>query len=332
MALAELVQGVAGISHLVGDATRAVSTIGQLSDAGSEALAFSEAEPPPSTAAGAVIVRAAPETSSPQGPVWIVAPSPRAAFARLAGRLVRVRPWSTGAEAVAASAVIASDASIGPGAVIGDLARIGEGAVIGPNAVIGAGVCIGRGSIIGPNSVIQCALIGDFVTVLPGALIGQAGFGVAQDTEGLVDMPHFGRVIIQDHATIGAGCTIDRGMLRDTVIAEHAKLDNLCHIAHNVVVGRGVRMAAFAGVSGSTTLGDHVLIGGRVGIVDHIAIGDEAVLAAAAVVMQDVPPKQVWGGYPAKPRMQWLREVAWLAKSSRSGPKATTGKRDGDAS
>jgi UDP-3-O-[3-hydroxymyristoyl] glucosamine N-acyltransferase len=106
-------------------------------------------------------------------------------------------------------------------------------------------------------------------------------------------------------------------MLADTILAEQVKLDNLCHIAHNVVVGRQVRMAAFGGISGSTTIGDRALLAGRVGVVDHAVIGADAILAAGSAVLQDVPAGEVWCGYPAKPRMQWLREVAWLARAAR---------------
>jgi UDP-3-O-[3-hydroxymyristoyl] glucosamine N-acyltransferase len=138
----------------------------------------------------------------------------------------------------------------------------------------------------------------------------------------LVDIPHVGRVIIQDRATIGANTTIDRGMFGDTTIGEEAKLDNLCQIGHNVTIGRRARMAAFGGISGSCRIGDDVQMGGRVGLADHRQVGDGATLAAGSGVIQDVPPGETWGGFPARPLRAWMREIAWLRQK-------VSGKRDG---
>ena len=154
------------------------------------------------------------------------------------------------------------------------------------------------------------------MNLLAGAVIGEQGFGVAGDASGPVDVPHLGRVVIQDRVTIGANSTIDRGVFDDTVLGEGAKIDNLCHVAHNVTLGRGVLIAAFGGISGSTVIGDGVTMGGRVGIGDHRTIGPGATLAGGAAVFQDVPAGEVWSGYPAKPLRKWLREAAWLSRKS----------------
>jgi UDP-3-O-[3-hydroxymyristoyl] glucosamine N-acyltransferase len=87
-------------------------------------------------------------------------------------------------------------------------------------------------------------------------------------------------------------------------------------VAHNVTVGRGVLIAAFAGISGSTTIGDGVTMGGRVGVADHRTIGAGATLAGGSAVFQDVPPGEVWSGYPAKPLRKWLRETAWVSRKA----------------
>jgi UDP-3-O-[3-hydroxymyristoyl] glucosamine N-acyltransferase len=177
-------------------------------------------------------------------------------------------------------------------------------------------VSIGRRSRIGANASLAFAIIGDEVTVLAGAVIGEQGFAVAGDATGPVDVPHVGRVIVQDRATIGANSTIDRGVFDDTIIGEGAKIDNLCHVAHNVTLGRGVLIAAFGGISGSTVVGDGVTMGGRVGVADHRKIGAGATLAGGAAVFQDVPAGEVWSGYPAKPLRKWLREAAWLSRKA----------------
>jgi UDP-3-O-[3-hydroxymyristoyl] glucosamine N-acyltransferase len=289
-----------------------VSGVARFADAGPGDLCYFDGKKEV-LAAGAGIVLA--RTSAPGAAAWIETPEPRAHFARVAHLIARERSLVGQKDLCHPTAEFENGVLTGPGAVIGAGVRIGERTMIGANAVIGPGVAIGRNCQIGAGAVIACVLIGDGVKILPGAKIGQAGFGVAFDAEGSVDVPHFGRAIIQDGATIGANSTIDRGLFEDTIIGENVKIDNLCHVGHNCVIGRGVAMAAFAGVSGSTHIGDGVMFGGRVGVADHITVGPRAVLAAGAAVLQDVPAGETWAGYPAKPIRQWMREIAWLKRA-----------------
>ncbi len=249
---------------------------------------------------GACVIPHALAHLAPNAKALILADNPRAAFARFVTGLARPRVIGDGAP-IDPAARIEEGARLGPGVVVGAGAHIGADAEIGPNAVIGPGVAIGRRTRIGACASIAFALIGDDVTVLAGAVIGEQGFGVAGDASGPVDVPHLGRVIVQDRVTVGANSCIDRGVFDDTVIGEGSKIDNLCHVAHNCTIGRGVLIAAFGGISGSTQVGDGATLGGRVGIADHRKIGAGATLAGGAAVFQDVPPGEVWSGYPAKP-------------------------------
>jgi len=151
------------------------------------------------------------------------------------------------------------------------------------------------------------------VRVHAGAVIGEAGFGATAGPRGVIDVPQLGRVIVQDGVTIGANTCVDRGAYDDTVIGENTKIDNLVQIAHNVVIGRNCLFAAHVGVSGSVTIGDGCMFGGRVGIADHLAIGAGARIAAASGVAKDIPAGESWGGTPARPVRQWIRETAWTA-------------------
>jgi UDP-3-O-[3-hydroxymyristoyl] glucosamine N-acyltransferase len=165
------------------------------------------------------------------------------------------------------------------------------------------------------------ALIGDRVVIHPGCRIGQDGFGYTTGTRPQ-KIPQTGRVIIQNDVEIGAGTAIDRGGIRDTVIGEATKIDNLCQIGHNVVIGRHCVIVAQSGLSGSTTLEDFAVLGGAVGLAPHVTIGRGARVAARSGVMNDVPPGETWGGYPARPRMQWMRQQAMLARLTTSGDRA----------
>jgi UDP-3-O-[3-hydroxymyristoyl] glucosamine N-acyltransferase len=212
---------------------------------------------------------------------------------------------------VSANARIGRDVILGPGSVIGPGAEIGDNVRIGANTVIGAGVAIGRNSEIGSNVTISHAYVGDRVTILPGAAIGQPGFGFASSAAGHEKIPQLGRVIVQDGVEIGAGTTIDRGAMGDTVIGEGAKIDNLVQIGHNVQIGRHVVLVSQVGIAGSSSVGDFSVLGGQVGIADHVRIGPGSRLAArsAMVSRQEIEGGQDYGGVPAKPVREWLREI-----------------------
>lgn len=310
------VRALAGASEIGGDADHAIEGVAPASEAGTRDLCYYEGKSgaPLTSAPGACILPPALAHLAPEAVALILTDRPRALFARLAPRLFRPRSVQDGEVRVDPSARLEEGVKLGPGAVVGPGAFIGAEAEIGANAVVGPGVSVGRRSRIGARASVAFALIGDDVTILAGAVVGEQGFGVAGDASGLVDVPHLGRVIIQDRVTIGANSTIDRGVFGDTVIGEDAKIDNLCHVAHNCTLGRGVVIAAFAGISGSTVVGDRVTMGGRVGVADHRKIGAGATLAGGAAVFQDVPAGEVWSGYPAKPLRKWLRETAWLSR------------------
>lgn len=215
------------------------------------------------------------------------------------------------------SARVENGVTIDPGAVIGARAEIGSGTVIGAGAAIGSDVRIGRDCSIGAKVSIMHALIGDRVIIHPGCAIGQDGFGFIRGPKGAHKVPQLGRVIIQDDVEVGANTAIDRGAIRDTVIGEGTKIDNLVQIAHNVSIGRHCLLAGQVGISGSTTLEDGVVMGGQVGVADHLTIGAGAMLAARTGIMNDVPPGARWAGVPGKSSKQWFREVATLERLAR---------------
>ncbi len=279
------------------------------------------------TRAGACLVSARFAGHVPAGTVALVVVKPYPAFVTIARHFhaAALRPGSVfGASGIAAGAVVhpqarlEAEVTVDPGAVVGPGAEIGSGSVIASGAVIGPGVRIGRNCSIGSGASLQHALLGDRVIVHPGARIGQDGFGYLGGAKGHAKVPQIKRVIVQDDVEIGAGTTIDRGGLRDTVIGEGSKIDNLVQIAHNVVIGRHCIVVSQTGIAGSATLGDFVMLGGQVGVIGHVKIGDGARIAASSNVKDDVPPGVEWGGSPAKPMREWFREVMAVQRLARA--------------
>ena len=312
-------------------ADQKVRGLASLDEAGPMHLAFFDnlkyADQLASTKAGGCLVGARFEASVPAHVAVLRVQQPFRAFVQIARELHRdvLRPQSWfGCEGIAPSAIIDPAARLEDGViveplvVIGANVEIGSGTVIGAGAVIGANVKIGRDCNVGPHCTIQCALIGNDVLIHPGCNIGQDGYGfLFFGPEGHLKVPQTARVLIQNDVEVGAGTTIDRGSLRDTVIGEGTKIDNQVQIGHNVTIGRHCLLAAQIGLAGSLTIGDNVAIGAKAGLNNHIKIGDGAQIAAMSAVKDDIPPNGRWGGHLARPTKQWFREVLALERLAR---------------
>lgn len=291
------------------------------------------------TGASACLVASKFADQGPAGTVCLVTPQPYRAFARVLGLFYpdALAPKAAlanavdGAVAIHPSAVLEDGVTVEPGAVVGKEANIGRGTTIAAGSVIGYRVHIGRECYIGPNATVTHSLIGNRVTVHAGTAIGQDGFGFAMGRTGHLKVPQIGRVIVQDQVEIGANTTIDRGALRDTIIGEGTKIDNLVQIGHNVVIGRHCIIVSQTGISGSSELGDFVALGGQVGVVGHVKIGAGAQIAASSNVSGDIPPGVRWGGTPAKPMRLWFREITLLRQlAERKDIKLGSSEKDGD--
>jgi UDP-3-O-[3-hydroxymyristoyl] glucosamine N-acyltransferase len=270
---------VAGMAALTGAAVAAPGA-GTLSITGvaaperagpADAAAFGAATPDESlrrTRAGVCLVTPGRAPHAPAGAAVLEVADPEAALAAIALALQpdALRPHGAYGSGIAASAMIhptarlEADVSVDPGAVIGPGSEIGAGTVIGANAVIGAEVRIGRLCSLGPGASLTHALVGDRVVVHAGARIGEGGLAVGPGGRRR-GLPPLGRVVIQDDVHVGAGCTIDRGALRDTVIGEGARIDSLVRVGREATVGRHCIVAAQSVIGSGALLADGTVVG-----------------------------------------------------------------------
>ncbi|MCX5707088.1 MAG: UDP-3-O-(3-hydroxymyristoyl)glucosamine N-acyltransferase [Candidatus Omnitrophica bacterium] len=196
------------------------------------------------------------------------------------------------------------DVALGPYVVVDDDVWIGDKTIIYSGSFIGKSSKIGDSVLIYPNvSIRERITIGNRVIIHSGAVIGSDGFGFVTAENKHYKIPQVGVVEICDDVEIGANVTIDRARFDKTVVGKGTKIDNLVHIAHNVIIQENCFIVAQVGISGSTVIGNNVILAGQAGLVGHITIGDNAVVTAQSGVSKSVPANTMVSGYPARPFM-----------------------------
>ena len=214
---------------------------------------------------------------------------------------------------VAWSAKLGRKVNVGDFVTIGKDCSIGEGTIIHDNVTIGAGTKIGSYCIIYPGvHIFPGMIIGDRVILHAGCIIGDDGFGNAPQPDGTWrKIEHLGNVIIGNDVEIGSNTTVDRAPMESTIIADGVRIDNLCQIAHNVVVGKNTVMAAMTGIAGSTQIGEGCIFAGQVGIVGHIKVADHTTIGAKAGLIGSVrKPGETYWGNPAILHRTFLKAYA----------------------
>lgn len=318
-AIAQLVGG-----ELRGDGDARVTSVAALDRAASGQLSFcASARYVPllaETKASVVLLSPDVQDARTTAPARIVVPKPLDSLQSLLPRLYRFPARESG---VHPTAVIGRGVRMGEGVAIGAHVTIGDGAVLGHRVTLDTQCTVGDGVRIGDDTRVFPGVrlypgtqVGSRVAIHANAVIGSDGFGYVFREGRHQKIPHVGRCIIEDDVEIGAGTTIDRGSVDDTILGAGSKIDNLVQIAHNVRIGRLCVIAAQVGISGSAHLEDGVVVGGQAGFQGHHTIGKGAKIAGQSGVFGDVPPGETWSGYPARPHRESLRAQAALFRLS----------------
>ena len=319
LTLERIVERLGG--EVAGDASRAVTGVATLDDAGPGDIAFL-ANPRyrsrlAATRAGAVILgpRDREATAIPR----IVADHPYAYYARTVALFHPPRAAVAGIHPTAvvdATASVAASAEVGPGAVISAGARVGERAVIGAGSVLGEGASVGEDTVLHARvTIYHGCVVGARCILHSGAVIGADGFGMAPDAGRWVKIPQVGRAVLGDDVEVGANTTIDRGALSDTVVEEGVKIDNQVQVAHNCRIGAHTVIAGCAGISGSVAIGRHCVIGGGAGIVGHITIADGVTVSGMTFITKSITQPGIYSsGLPMMQHADWLRNAAHLRR------------------
>ena len=214
---------------------------------------------------------------------------------------------------------IALSAKLGRKVWVGNFVTVGKKTVIGDctkiydNVTIGDNVRIGEKCIIYPGvHIFADTVVGDRTILHSGCIIGDDGFGNAPQPDGSwKKIEHVGNVIIGNDVEVGSNTCIDKAPMESTIIADGVRIDNLCQIAHNVVVGKNTAMAALTGIAGSTVIGESCILAGQVGIVGHVKIADKTIVGAKTGVIGNVRKSgEVLFGTPAIPHKTFMRAYA----------------------
>jgi UDP-3-O-[3-hydroxymyristoyl] glucosamine N-acyltransferase len=307
--IAERLQG-----ELIGDGSTEFTGLASAEHARAGELTFAEnasyfAAAEQSQAAGILV--AEPFVSASK--VLIRVPNARVALARALPMFFPPEGYPSGihpSAVLAESARVDPTAHIGPNCILGPDVRLGARTVLMGGNDLRASCRVGDDSCLFPNVVLyRQTHVGQRVIIHAGTVIGSDGFGYVLDEGRHRKVLQLGNVIIHDDVEIGANVAIDRGTLGSTVIGEGTKIDNLVHVAHNVVIGRHCLIMGQVGFAGSTRLGDYVVVASQSGIADHLKLGNQAVVGAKSGVMRDVPDGARVLGIPATPDRQAKRQI-----------------------
>ncbi|MBF0490887.1 MAG: UDP-3-O-(3-hydroxymyristoyl)glucosamine N-acyltransferase [Candidatus Omnitrophica bacterium] len=281
-------------------------------------LANARYEPLAKESKASVII--VPRQMSLPGKLVIRVEHPSFAFSQVINHLLKdnpplINPGVHPTAIIAKDAILGKDVAIGPYVVVEPKAVVGDGTKIYAHAYIGHNVKVGINGLIYTHVTLrENVWVGNNVIIHSGTVVGSDGYGYVTVDGKHMKIPQIGTVVIEDDVEIGANVTIDRARFDKTVIGEGTKIDNLVHIAHNVIIGKHCLIVAQVGISGSTLIGNHVILAGQVGIVGHLTIGDGAVVAAQSGVSKSIKAGMQVFGSPAQPLRDAFKNNAHIQR------------------
>ncbi|MBL7998311.1 MAG: UDP-3-O-(3-hydroxymyristoyl)glucosamine N-acyltransferase [Candidatus Kapabacteria bacterium] len=320
------VQEIAAITNgtVVGDPQRIVTGLHNIESASSSMISFYAQKKfrraLEESTATAIIVPNADDCLYTDRTTYIVHPDPHRAFVALCHNLLQTKKHALH------PAIIHPTAHIHSTAVIHDGCIIQEDVIIDAYCVLGMNVTVGAATHLYPHvTVYDNCEIGRDCVIHAGAVIGSDGFGYLQNSDGsYLKIPQMGNVQIGNACEIGANTTIDRAALGSTHIGERVKIDNLVHIAHNVVIGDDTAIAAQSGIAGAAVLGRRNRIAGQVGIVGYITLCDDVTVGAQSGVSKSITKPGIYSGSPAVPIAQRLQQEASVRRIAANLPQIET--------
>ncbi len=302
VSIQEIVELVGG--RYTGPADLVISGVNTLAEAGPDQLSFLSnpryAAQLPGTRAGAVLVA---NDMAGDDIRYVRVANPYLAWARVIERWFVPRPAPSGVSPLAS---VSASAKLGTNVAVGPFVTIGDDVVVGDDTVIHSNVAIYAGSVIGSRCIIHS-----------GTVIGADGYGFVVESGRHRKIPQIGIVRIGDDVEIGAGCTIDRASIGETVVGDGTKIDDQVMIGHGAKIGKHCLLVAQVGIAGSTELGDYVVVAGQSGFAGHLKIGDRVQVAAKSAVLSDVPSDTKVMGSPAIPFRDFARREAWLKRAAK---------------
>ena len=303
-------------AKLLGDSQHEITGLATLGSAGPGDLSFlsnpAYTDQLASCKASAIIVEDKYADCCPHN--VLVSSAPYVSFAHATALF---DPTAASTATIHPTAVIHADASLGADVAVGAYAVIDANVSIADGVRIGSGCYIGEDSSLGKACVLYSGVkiyhgvsMGSGVIVHSGTVIGSDGFGFAFDGSKSVKFHQLGGIVIGDDVEIGAGSTIDRGALDDTVIERGVKLDNMVHIGHNCRIGEHTVICGCSGLGGSTIVGKYCVLGGGVGVIGHLSIADRVQVSARTLISRTISePGMYSSGTGQMKTAEWKRSI-----------------------
>lgn len=178
-------------------------------------------------------------------------------------------------------------AKIHPSAMIAKGAELGQNVSVGPNAIVGPNVQLADDVVVGAGAIVSGRTkVGARTKIYPMATVGSDPQDLKyadEQTECIIGTDN----LIREYVNISTGTVSGGGK---TTIGDHNLIMVYSHVAHDCHIGNHCVFANGVQIAGHAVIGNHVVFGGMSGAHQFCRFGDRVMVAAGAIVVQDVPP------------------------------------------